>query len=487
MNSTDVKELWSQYQKCDDVMRQMGINADTEQAYRFFEGDQWYGLESGGEQMPVYNFISPIVKYKTSMVAMNNIAINYSAPTASEYVSKACAMLSKLALAKWERLKMDSKCWDIVKSAMIAGDSYAYFYNGDGDCQVIDRTDIMFADETEPDISKQSYIFIKERLAVGQIKEQAKKNDIKNFEDIVDDGEGDGKCTGVLKLELKEGDLYYTRFTKNVIYQPTKVIKNLGVYPVASFISSPKRSSARGVGEVLPVVPNQIEVNRNLARRLLNAKLTAYSRLVYAADRITNPKTLTEVGTAIEVDGGGVSSIKDAITYLTPSSMSPDAKMLSDELLTVSKELAGAGDAALGNIDPTQASGSAIIAVRDQSALPLNEQTARFKQFCEEVAKIWYRLWAVYGADGIELEGGQTISGALLLKYEPDIRVDISNTSPFSKYAREQAIERLFTMGQVTFEEYVELLDDDSSVPKAKLEHIIKQRGGIKDGDYQNK
>ena len=343
MISADVKELWSQYQKCDSVMRQMGINGDTEQAYRFFEGDQWYGLESGGEQMPVYNFISPIIKYKTSMVAMNNIAINYSAPTASEYVSRACAQLSKLALAKWERLKMDSKCWDVIKSAMIAGDAYAYFYNGDGDCQIIDRTDIMFADETEPDISKQNYIFIKERLLVNEARELAKQNGVKNFEDIVADGECDGKCTGVLKLQLKDGDLYYTRFTQNVIYQPTKVIKNLGVYPVASFICAKKRSSARGIGEVLPIIPNQIEVNRNLARRLLNAKLTAYSRLVYAADRITNPQTLTEVGTAIEVDGGGVSSIKDAITYLTPSSMSPDAKMLSDELLAVSKELAGAG------------------------------------------------------------------------------------------------------------------------------------------------
>ena len=164
-----------------------------------------------------------------------------------------------------------------------------------------------------------------------------------------------------------------------------------------------------------------------------------------------------------------MSTIKDAVCYLTPSSMSPDAKLLSDELLSVSKELAGAGDAALGHIDPSTASGSAIIAVRDQAALPLNEQVARFRQFAEDIAFIWYRLWSVYGADGIDKK---QLSRAM-----PDIRVDIANASPFSKYAREQALERLFSMGHITFEEYVEALDDDSSAPKSKLGNIIKKRG----------
>ena len=38
-----------------------------------------------------------------------------------------------------------------------------------------------------------------------------------------------------------------------------------------------------------------------------------------------------------------------------------------------------------GQIDPTQASGTAIIATRDQAALPLNEQVARYRQFVEDV------------------------------------------------------------------------------------------------------
>ncbi len=480
MNSAS--ELWKQYETCVDVHRKMGIVTDTEQAYRFYEGDQWYGLESGNEQMPVYNFISPIVRYKTAMVAMNSIGINYSAPLADATRQKICASLSRLASSKWERLKMDSKCWDAVKAATIAGDSYVYFYDGDGDCQVIERTDIFFGDESQPDISKQPYIFIKERVATQEVIKTAVKNGIKDTSMIKSDEDeddfGQSKCTSILKMWLDGQDLHFLRFTNTLVYQPEQVISGLDCYPVAALVYGKKRTCARGMGEVLPLVPNQIEVNRNLARRILNAKLTAYSRLVYAGERITNPQALTEVGSAIEVDGGGISSIKDAVSYLTPSSMSPDAKTLSDELLTVSKELAGAGDAALGYVDPTQASGSAIIAVRDQAAIPLNEQTAKFRQFVEDIARVWYKLWTVYNPDGLKLPDGETVSPDVLLTLAPEVRVDICNTSPFSKYAREQALERIFSMGHLSFEEYVDALDDDSSVPKSKLERILKNRGG---------
>lgn len=477
-------DIVTEFEACVETHRKLGIEDDTARAYRFYEGDQWYGLESGDEELPVYNFIAPIVRYKTAMVAMNSMSVNYSAPVSDSRVQAICASLSRMAAQKWERLKLDSKCWDVVRDAMIAGDSYLYFYDGDGACQVIDRTDIFMGDESDTDINAQPYIFIKERRSVADVRADAEKNGISKevaltiLADEDDEDYGKDKCLSLLKMWRVGDDLHFLRTTKTVVYQPETVIRNMRVYPIASLVCNRKRGTARGVGEVLPLIPNQIEINRNLARRLVNAKLTAYSRLVYSADRIVNPTALTEVGTAIEVEGGGVSTIKDAVNYLTPSSMSPDAKALSDELLSVTKDLSGAGDAALGNIDPTQASGSAIIAVRDQAALPLNEHTARFKQFAEDIANIWFRLWIVYNPEGLLLPDGSEVSVRELELMSPDVRIDISNTNPFSKFAREQALEKLFTMGQITFEEYVSALDDDSSVPKSKLEQILKNRGG---------
>ena len=482
-------ELWQVYEGCLAAHTSLAIDSDTERAYRFYEGDQWYGLESSGEELPIYNFIAPVVRYKTSMVAMNNMSINYSAPSADARMQKVAAMLTGHALKKWESMQMDRKCQDACKAAAIGGDSYVYFFDGDSGCQLIDRTDIFFADEGCADISAQEYILIRERRAARKIRELAMQNGVGEevAMTIMPDGEqDDDKCTCVLMLSLRNGDLHFQRFTKTVVCQPEQVIKGLGIYPIASLKCGERRGSARGVGEVLPLIANQIEINRNLARRLVNAKLTAYSRLVYASDKIAEPSSLCEVGTAIEVEGGGISSIKDAVSYLTPSPMSPDAKSLSDELLKVSKDLAGAGDAALGSINPTEASGAAIIAVRDQAALPLNEQTARFKQFAEDIARIWYRLWVVYNPAGMVLTDGGQITADELARLEPEVRIDISNSSPFSKYAREQALEKLFSMGHITFDEYVSSLDDDSSVPKSKLMQIIKNREGVNNGDNEN-
>ena len=59
-------------------------------------------------------------------------------------------------------------------------------------------------------------------------------------------------------------------------------------------------------------------------------------------------------------------------------------------------------------MDPTRASGEAIKAARDQSALVLNEQTAAYREMIERLARIWLELWAVYAGEGlaVPLRGG---------------------------------------------------------------------------------
>ncbi len=494
-NTDDVcRELWEQFRKCVTYHDALLINDNTERAYRFYEGDQWHGIDD--ETLPMYNFIKPTVDYKVAMTAMNTMTIDYSTPgVAAERTESVLRALNLFALRNWERLKMDSKCWEVIRAAAIAGDAYIYFYDGELHSQLINNTDIFFADEQQKDIQKQPYIFISERRPVDDVKSDARENGIPEdkVSDIIPDNDldgeitteekkdevksRDGKCTCLLYLKLeKNGDLRYTRLTKNVVYQPEREIKGYKVYPIASLVINPKKGSSRGRGEVLPLISNQIEVNRNLARRILNAKLTAYSKLVYSGEKVVNPKSLMEVGTAIEVNGADVSDVSKYINYIHPAQMSSEAVNLTNEMIGTTRELAGAGDAALGNIDPTQASGTAIIAVRDQAAIPLNAHMAAFRQFVEDVARIWFETARVYNPSGIDDGSGSRISLAGLNENEMLVRIDVSSTTPFSKFSREQAIERLFSMGQLTFEEYVDSLDDDSAVPKAKLEKILAAR-----------
>lgn len=477
-----VTDIWSLYEKGVRRHERMGLRSDTERAWHFYEGDQWYGLESK-EQLPIYNFIAPTVKYKVASVAMNHMQIYFSPLHTGERENRLAAALNSLAARWWEQHRMDSICWKMLEESAVAGDSYLYIYNERGDCQVLDNVSVFLGDESERDVQKQPYIILFERRDAEQLREMAIKAGAPADEaaKILPDAfgkkntEDDGKCTCLLYMQKVGEDVQFVRSTKYVELGPRQCITGLGCYPLVSLVTGSRKGSARGRGEVTPLIQNQIEVNRNLARRIINAKMTAYSRLVYATDKIDNPESLAEVGSAIAVSDSTIADVHSAVGYVTPSPMSADAKGISDELMHTTRELAGAGQALTGNIDPTLASGAAIIAVRDQAQIPLNEHTAAFKSFVESVARVWYHLWICY----LPLSFGVNEDNftALELKgLRPFIRVDATSTTPFSKYAREQALERLLEKGIIDFSEYVEALDEDSSVPKAQLISILKNR-----------
>ena len=492
----NITSIWSLYEKGVQRHRAMGLDADVEQAYRFFEGDQWWGLESE-ENLPVYNFIAPTVKYKVANVAMNQMQIYFSSLTATERSGRLTKYLNRLASMWWERLKMDTLCWKALKDSAVAGESYLYIYDNKGSCQLVESTDVFLADETQQDIQRQPYILLYERRDVEQVRQMARTAGVseQDIEKIVSDNaersrittqkhsEDDGKC-GCLLYMTKEGqDIVFVRCTKYVMLGKQQRIAGLGLYPIVSLVTAQKKGSARGRGEVRPLIPNQIEINRNLARRLINSKMTAFSRLVYATDKIDNPEALDQVGSAIAVSDSTIADIHGAVGYVTPSPMSSDAKTIGDELLQYTRELAGAGNALTGNIDPTLASGTAIIAVRDQAQIPLNENMALYRRFVEDIAALWYRIWCCYGVQDSVNEDNFT---ALELKgFRPLIRVDATSCTPFSKYAREETLSKLFERGAITLEEYVESLDDDSSIPKTRLMEIVKKRKEITDATVE--
>ena len=510
-------EIWKLYQKGVDYFNRQNLYSKTEEAYRFFLGDQWHGLESGGERMPVMNVIQPTVEYKVATVAQNNMSIHYSSmrPGSGEEEREVCELLDANAARQWELRKMDRMCWDVVKDACISGDAYVFFYDGEGNAQLIGNTDVYLSDEQCPDLQKQKYIILAERRFVSELREEAKKNGLTEDEiDLIQPDEPehrtsdeerrevgeDEKCTSLLYMEKKDGVVHICRATRNVIYQKDTAVQSedaegniagkLTQYPIASLVWKRGRNSARGMGEVKELIPNQIEVNRLLARRLINAKITAFARLVYNGQMVENIDQLDEVGAAIEVQGG-VSNVRDMVTYLNPAPMSGDAKELTDELITQTRELAGAGDAATGQVDPTQASGAAIVAVQEQAALPLNEQVAAFRQFVEDVASVWFAIWAAYNPNGLEvierdgMKQVEVIPAEVLQQMRVFIRIDVSPNNPYSKFAQEQAIQALFDSGAITFEEYVEALDDNASAPKAKLQEIIEKRQQAQEDQLQ--
>lgn len=503
MKKTDI---WQKYEKCKNYMDGKSIVSKTERNWNFYIGDQWNGIKTGGQELPMLNFIKPIVQYKVSSVAQNAMTAVYSDMDANPSLQPVYEKLNKYWQQCWEKSKMNQAAWKALKAAAIQGDSYVYWEDADilSPPTVIPNTCIFLSNENIDNIQEQEYIIVQERWSYDACVAHARKNKISEKEiklittdndtqsQIFNKKEVDDKVTVLFYMEKKDGVVRVGRATKTAIIEPVepiqsmkdgKPLKSLSVYPIIPYVWEQVPNSARGVGEVEQLIPNQLELNKTLARRSMAVSIGAYPRLAYDANAIENPEDLNKVGVAIAVNGGGAQSINQMISYLNATNISSDADKLSNDLLQITKDLAGATDYALGNVNPEQASGTAIIAVRDSAQVPLSEQVARYRQWAEDVSLLWLDLWIAYNPDGIsfmaDTEEGRIkvdITQEELNALKPTVRIDVSPDNQWTKLAEQQSLDNLFMNNQLTLEEYVEATPDNSSIPKAKLKAIIDKR-----------
>jgi hypothetical protein len=154
--------------------------------------------------------------------------------------------------------------------------------------------------------------------------------------------------------------------------------------------------------------------------------------------------------------------------------------------------LAGAGDTATGQVNPESASGRAILAVQQASEAPMTEQKESYKNFIEDLARIWLEYLIVHSVNGINLEEEYTdemgeeairiinVPQAVLEQLQATVKIDITPKSAYDKFAQEQTIENLLIQGFFSaqrvseLETYAEVLDDDSVAPKMKIQEAIE-------------
>src|SRR5699024_3783153 len=109
-------------------------------------------------------------------------------------------------------------------------------------------------------------------------------------------------------------------------------------------------------------------------------------------------------GSVIETDSQTVDDVKKIINTTQPAQMSTDVDKLQNDLITITRELAGAGDIATGEVNPESASGRAILAVQNASQMPMNEQLETLKDCVDQLATIWLDMWKTYAVDGLTVE-----------------------------------------------------------------------------------
>lgn len=526
MNIEEIREtpIWQLYEKGRNYHRMTGIYTDTDRNYRMYNGNQWEGAKLGDVEPVQKNFIKPIVKYKCSVIHDNLYAVNYSSQNYEnrafrQMAERYCKMLNRYASNVWEKDKLDFKGRRITKDAAINDEGIIYV-NFDQEKmtpvnEIVKKNDIYYGNENDDDIQNQPYILLRKRMPVVNAIELALAEgmshekipyiigDNDTFEESGEAAklEVDDMVTIVYKMYKKDGTVNFSIATRWVEIAED-IDTGLKLYPIAHFNWEEKEGSARGEGEVRYLIPNQIEVNRTEVRRVLTVKYQAYPQKVVDVSKIANPQALNTVGGMLRTNGQPVDDVHKIVGTIPPAQMSPDVVKLQEDLIAMTRDLAGAGDTATGQVNPESASGRAILAVQQASQAPMTEQKESYKNFIEDLARIWLEYLIVYSENGLNLEeevtdpmtGEETVQivhvpQSALEQLQATVKIDVTPKGVYDKFAQEQTIENLLTQGFFSAQRVSELdiyekcLDDDAVAPKMKIreaiDHILEEQRRI--------
>jgi hypothetical protein len=208
--------------------------------------------------------------------------------------------------------------------------------------------------------------------------------------------------------------------------------------------------------------------------------------------KVSNPDALNRVGGIIKTQGNTVDDVHKIVGTIPPAQMSPDVVKLQEDLINVTRDLAGAGDTATGQVNPESASGRAILAVQQASQAPMTEQKESYKNLIEDVALIWMEYITAYSKDGIDME--EEVTGAngekfvqvvrvpqkVLEQLKATVKIDVTPKSVYDRFAQEQTVENLLLQGLFNPQRigelkiYHKILPDDSVAPKVMIGEAIE-------------
>lgn len=556
-------KYWLRYKKGIEYLDSKNLVERTNRNWNFFIGKQWEGLESGGEELPFFNFIHRDIMRKVTTVYTNRMTVHYAdmdgrTDVGGVPLEPIYDKLSHMFASKWEKANQDVLMRLTVKNSCVTGDGIQFYGTRNvEDVQLLDNTAVLYGDESEPSIQKQPYIIIHQRVSVKYAKELARKNGVPeeeislitaddetenlvgNRDEVKEISSTDSKkVTLIIHMEKKsepvtsavetpdgrimmvetgemEDVVYVTKCTKNVIIEEehpirgeaSQIDRNMGkqgralrLYPLIKMPWENFPNDARGVSQVEYQIPNQIEVNKTLARRSMVTKLSCYPRTVYDENALVNAEALEKVGTPLAVSGG-VNSIRDVIGYLEPANVSREPKQLTDDILEITQELGGSGDTTTGNIDLQRVAASAIQAVNEKAESMHDEVVSNLQMAVEDLANLWVELWQVYSPNGltvtvkeeVPLQSVDPMTGMPKIEFEeqeiqkeitkeeldlikPTTRIDVSKDTPFQREAEQQWLDGALNSQQITLEEYAELVPVNGTAPKVGLQKIVEKR-----------
>jgi hypothetical protein len=505
----EIQKDYQLYQSGLDYNNKLHYYETVDKNYRFYEGDHWYGVAANGQPtliMPVYQ-----------RVADHEIATILSSPLKAQFSIEnfdsnaegaddkqhSIDVLNHKCEDKWEKDKIDSMLRECLIDGFNTGD-YCIYVTWDGNIntkqyngidpqtqmpieiigefknELIDGGNVMFGNANDRRVEPQPYILLIGRGLVKDLREKAKANGISK-EDILkitgdtdyqqqigdrgkieidSDNEENSKCLYIIKLWKQNGTVWTRQSTKYALIEKDKDT-GLKRYPVAWGNWKKRKGSYHGQAPGTGMVPNQISINTLYSMIVYHMRMTAFGKVIYDSTKID--KWTNGAGKAIPVNG----EITNVAKQLETGQMNQGIFNFATDLIVQTKDLNGANDAALGDVNPEQASGIAIVSTAKQSAIPLETPSENLKQFVEDLMLIWedfieskYTVPRQIGYQEKGISKVDTINGQEYQTIPLSIKIDVGPSAQWSEITSVATLDKLLLNKEISLLQYLERLPD---------------------------
>ncbi len=520
-----LSKAWQQYEAGKAYKRRIGLYETVRKNEAFYRGEQWQSGEGEGLPKPVFNVIKRVIDFLVCSVASNDLTVRFTdenLPFADEDQKKISEALietlNQNTAYRWESCGMDSLVHRLLTDAAISGDAalYCYWdsekrgaggYMGDIVTEMIDASSILPADVNRADIQSQDYVILSGRSTVFSLRNEARSSGVPEADvmRIVRDdesayrsgdmaryeleGEDEEKATFIVKFWREGGKVCFEKSTRECVIRRART--DCTLYPITYFSWISAKNSFHGTSPVTCLIPNQKFVNRAYAMAMKHMTDTAFSKVIYDKSKI--PEWSNEVGEAIAAMGGG--NISDAVSVIGVGQMQSGFTEIVDSAVTLTKELMGATESALGNLEANNT--SAILALQETSRITLDNIRYSFYRCIEELADIWADMIAAYypadrllpcvTEDGVSC---RTLDTEYIRNAYISARIDVNEISRYSAINAQNMLDKLLDGGYISAAEYVKRLPSGLIGDRQSLIEAMEEGKGVQaeygDGSEQS-
>ena len=434
-----------------------------------------------------------------SMLVSDDVAVRAQPFDMDEDGRQTAHVLERAFASAIERSGVKALGRPLLKNACVDGDACFYMHfdpaletgqavKGDIAVELIDSTNICFGNAACDEVQRQPYIIIAMRRDADEVRREARANGISasDAEAIRPDDVGeyhryrtssDGeRVTVLLHMRRTENGIAFCKTTRNAVVMPEKVLP-YRLYPVTHLCWNRVRGSCHGESPLTEAIPNQIAINKLYSMYVQCIKQVAFPKIVYDMTRFPNGWS-NDVGKAIGMRGNPNEAI--AAAFRAPD-ISAQVLQLLKQMMTDTAELMGASEAALGTVNPDNT--SAIIAVQNATAAPLELTKMEFYRFTEDWARIFLDMMgAHYGVRTLVLpneDGGEpekcTFDFSALAGQDMRLQVDVGAASYWSETMQTMTNDHLLESGVISDPlVYLENVPDYQVRGKHDLLHALR-------------